>query len=61
MGGILITVFVGWFISKENIDLELKIKSRILKFIWYFSARIIAPIAVIFVMLNALGLEINIF
>ena len=61
MGGILITVFVGWLISKENIDSELKIKSKILKSIWYFSARIIAPIAVIFVMLNALGFEINIF
>ena len=60
MGGILITVFVGWLISKENIDSELKIKSKILKSIWYFSARIIAPIAVIFVMLNALGFEINI-
>ena len=61
MGGIMITIFVGWLVAKENIDIELKIKSNILRFIWYFSARIIAPIAVIFVMLNALGLNLNIF
>ena len=61
MGGIMITIFVGWLISKERIDSELKIKSKTIKFIWYFSARIIAPIAVIFVMLNALGININFF
>ena len=58
MGGIMITIFVGWLVAKENIDVELEIKSNILRFIWYFSARIVAPIAVIFVMLNALGLSL---
>lgn len=61
MGGIMITVFVGWLLSKENIDSELQIKSNILRSSWYFSAKIIAPIAVIIVMLNALGFNINIF
>jgi len=61
MGGIMITIYVSWLISKENIDSELKIGSTVLRFVWYFSARIIAPLAVIFVMLNALGLNINIF
>jgi NSS family neurotransmitter:Na+ symporter len=61
MGGIMITVFVGWLLSKENIDSELRIKSKILRSSWYFSAKIIAPIAVIIVMLNALGFNINIF
>ena len=61
MGGIIITVFVGWLLSKENIDSELQIKSNILRSSWYFSAKIIAPIAVIIVMLNALGFNINIF
>jgi SNF family Na+-dependent transporter len=54
-------VFVGWLLSKENIDSELQIKSNILRSSWYFSAKIIAPIAVIIVMLNALGFNINIF
>jgi SNF family Na+-dependent transporter len=57
----MITIYVSWLISKENIDSELKIKSRLLRLVWYFSARIIAPLAVIFVMLNALGFNINIF
>jgi NSS family neurotransmitter:Na+ symporter len=26
MGGIMITIFVGWLVAKENIDIELKIK-----------------------------------
>ena len=38
MGGILITVFVGWFISKENIDLELKNKIKNFKiYLVFFS------------------------
>ena len=58
-GGIMITIYVSWLISKESIDKELNIKSNILRFIWYFSARFIAPIAVIMVMLNALGFNID--
>ena len=61
MGGILITIYVSWFLSKEKVNSELKINSNILRMLWYFSARVIAPIAVIFVMLNALGININIF
>ncbi|MDA7842167.1 sodium-dependent transporter [Gammaproteobacteria bacterium] len=61
LGGILITIFVGWLVAKKNIDSELKIKSKLLKTIWYFSARILAPVAVILVMLNALGINTNIF
>ena len=61
MGGILITIYVSWFLSKEKVNSELKINSNILRMVWYFSARVIAPIAVIFVMLNALGIKINIF
>ena len=61
LGGILITIFVGWLVAKKNIDSELKIQSKLLKTIWYFSARILAPLAVILVMLNALGINTNIF
>ena len=61
LGGILITIFVGWLVAKKNIDSELKIQSKLLKAIWYFSARILAPLAVILVMLNALGINTNIF
>jgi len=60
-GGILIIIFVGWFVAKENIDSELKIQSKTLKIIWYFSVRILAPLAVMLVMLKALGININIF
>jgi|TARA_B110000238_G_scaffold19942_1_gene19559 NSS family neurotransmitter:Na+ symporter len=60
-GGILIIIFVGWFVAKENIDSELKIQSKTLKTIWYFSVRILAPLAVMLVMLKALGININIF
>jgi len=56
----LISIYVSWLVSKDSINAELQIKSKILKLIWYISARVIAPIAVIFVMLNALGIDINI-
>ena len=59
LGGIMITMYVSWFISKESIDKELNIKSSILRFIWYLSARFVAPIAVVLVMLNALGFSID--
>ena len=59
LGGIMITIYVSWLISKESINKELNIKSNILRFIWYFSARFVAPIAVIMVMLNALGFSID--
>ena len=59
LGGIMITIYVSWLISKESINKELNIKSSILRYIWYFSARFIAPIAVIMVMLNALGFSIE--
>ena len=59
LGGIMITIYVSWFISKESIDKELNIKSSILRFIWYLSARFVAPIAVVLVMLNALGFSID--
>ena len=61
MGGILITIYVSWLLSKEKVDSELKIKSGVLKAAWYFSARIIAPIAVILVMLNAIGINFDTF
>ena len=59
LGGIMITIYVSWLISKESINKELNIKSSILRYTWYFSARFIAPIAVIMVMLNALGFSID--
>ena len=55
----MITIYVSWLISKESINKELNIKSNILRYIWYFSARFVAPIAVIMVMLNALGFSID--
>lgn len=59
LGGIMITIYVSWLISKESINKELNIQSNTLRFLWYFSARFIAPIAVIMVMLNALGFNID--
>ena len=52
---------LNYMLSKEKVDSELKIKSGVLKAAWYFSARIIAPIAVILVMLNAIGINFDTF
>ena len=58
LGGILIAIFVGWFISKETINEDNLISSRLLKFIWSLSVKFIAPMAVFFIMLNAIGINI---
>ncbi len=58
LGGILIAIFVGWFISKETINEDNLISSRLLKFIWSLSIKFIAPMAVFFIMLNAIGINI---
>tara|TARA_Y100000590_G_scaffold417154_1_gene516600 strand:- start:2425 stop:3798 length:1374 start_codon:yes stop_codon:yes gene_type:complete len=58
LGGILISIFVGWFVSRETINEDNLISSRFLKFIWSLSIKFIAPMAVFFIMLNAIGINI---
>ncbi len=57
LGGILIALFVGFALSREQVEMALKEQMGSVVFsIWYFSLRYIAPVAVLFLAYNALKL-----
>jgi len=56
IGGLLIAVFVAWFMKKEIILQELDIQGKQLFHAWRFSLGFIAPIAIIFIFLDVTGL-----
>ncbi len=59
LGGFFIVLFVGWFLGKKNVQEEITsgglLKGSILP-VYLFIIRVLAPIAIIFVFLNGLGL-----
>ena len=54
--GILFTVFAGWFMSKKSSSDELDINRKFQYKLWRFLARYVAPIGVLIIFLNAIGL-----
>ena len=58
IGGILISVIVGWCISRNTLKNDSLIGENLLSFIWFISIKFIAPLAVLVIMLNAIGLKI---
>ena len=58
IGGILISVIVGWCISRNTLENDRLIGENLLSFIWFISIKFIAPLAVLVIMLNAIGLKI---
>ncbi len=60
LGGLFIVIFVGWVINKQHIYKQLNINEITTKPFWFKSfllvVKYIAPIAILFVFLNALGI-----
>ncbi|MGI9291889.1 MAG: sodium-dependent transporter [Gammaproteobacteria bacterium] len=56
LGGLAITVFCGWVMCQNASSDELNVGTGRLYRWWHFLTRYIAPVAVIFVFLNAVGL-----
>ena len=56
LGGILIAVFAGWVMTPDMSQSELNIKYPIGYKAWILLIRFIAPIAVLIVLLHAVGL-----
>jgi NSS family neurotransmitter:Na+ symporter len=56
LGGLAITIFCGWVMCKNASTDELNVGAGSLYRWWYFLTRYIAPVAVILVFLNAVGL-----
>lgn len=56
LGGILIAIFVGWFMNEKDVADEAKIESAAVYKLWRFMVRFVAPLAVAYIFLNGLGL-----
>jgi NSS family neurotransmitter:Na+ symporter len=56
VGGFAIVVFAGWFMAKNSTADELDPSAGPLYRLWRISARYIAPIAILLVLLNATGM-----
>lgn len=56
LGGMLIAIFVGWFMSSDMIREELKMKNDMLFSVWRFVLRFISPVAIALIFINGLGL-----
>jgi len=55
LGGLLIAVFAGWVMCRNSTSDELGTSGNLFK-TWRLLARIIAPLGILFVLLNAVGL-----
>ncbi|MCC5870188.1 MAG: sodium-dependent transporter, partial [Gammaproteobacteria bacterium] len=56
LGALFITVFAGWIVSRNSTSSELALAGEGRYRLWRFLARYVAPVAVIAVFLNAIGL-----
>jgi len=56
LGGLLVTIFCGWVMCRNSSADELNVGTGRLYQIWHFLTRYIAPVAVVLVFLNAVGL-----
>ena len=57
LGGLLIAIFVGYILQKERVKAALEHEMGAKYFaIWRFSIRYVAPVALIFMMLNLMGI-----
>ena len=54
-GGILITLFFGWVLSRKELDGVLKTKSKCLKNLLLWSTRIVAPAAILLVLIKGIA------
>jgi neurotransmitter:Na+ symporter, NSS family len=55
LGGLSMIVFAGWVMARNSTADELDPRAGLVYRLWRFAARVIAPIAVVLVFLNALG------
>ena len=56
LGGVLIAIFTSWLMSRSSTVDELGLGDSITYKVWRFTIRYIAPLGVIIIFLNAMGL-----
>ncbi len=55
LGGLLIAVFAGWAMKETKVMKELEMKNQAVYIAWRIAVRIVAPLGILLVMLNFLG------
>lgn len=58
LGGLLIVIFVGWYLSKEKVFDELSNEGKLkagFRYLYLFIVKFLAPVAIAFVFLHGLG------
>ncbi len=56
LGGLLIALFVGWFMKERAVAKEANVQSEMVYNIWRVMLRFVSPLAVLFIFLNGLGI-----
>lgn len=54
LGGILIAVFVGWFMKERHVAKEASMKSTLIYNVWRVMVRFVSPLAVLYIFVNGL-------
>jgi len=52
---LLIAIFVGWFMTRESVAAEARVKSPVLFNLWRFMVRYISPVAIFFIFIEGLA------
>lgn len=55
LGGLLIAIFAGWVMKETKVMKELEMKNQAIYIAWRIAIRIVAPLGILLVMLNFLG------
>ena len=55
LGGLFIAVFAGWIMTRHNVREELELTDGLLFKLWYVLVRFVAPIGILVVFLNLIG------
>ncbi len=56
LGGVLVAIFTSWLMSRTSTVDELGLGDSVIYKIWRFTVRYIAPLGVIIIFLNTMGL-----
>lgn len=54
LGGLLIAIFVGWVMNKQDVEDELNMSNPVMFKVWRFLVKFVAPVAVAIVLINGL-------
>jgi NSS family neurotransmitter:Na+ symporter len=54
LGGVLISLFAGWFLSRRSVADEARVNNTAIFEIWRFMIRFVSPAAVLFVFIHGI-------